>query len=71
MNANLLSRMKLEHAMRQALGEQRLSVHYQPQVNRITGRIIGAEALIDGRILSLVPYHPHSLCRWLRSPAIS
>ena len=46
MNANLLSRMKLEHAMRQALGEQRLSVHYQPQVNRITGRIIGAEALI-------------------------
>lgn len=46
MNANLLSRMKLEHAMRQALGEQRLSVHYQPQVNLITGRIIGAEALI-------------------------
>jgi len=46
MNANLLSRMKLEHAMRQALGEKRLAVHYQPQVNLITGRIIGAEALI-------------------------
>ncbi|MBH2043793.1 MAG: EAL domain-containing protein [Comamonadaceae bacterium] len=46
MNANLLSRMKLEHAMRQALGEQRLAVHYQPQVNFVTGRIVGAEALI-------------------------
>ncbi|WP_087746483.1 MULTISPECIES: sensor domain-containing protein [unclassified Acidovorax] len=46
MNANLLSRMKLEHAMRQALGEQRLDVHYQPQVNLLTGRIVGAEALI-------------------------
>lgn len=46
MNANLLSRMKLEHAMRQALGEQRLAVHYQPQVNLLTGRIVAAEALI-------------------------
>ncbi len=46
MNASLLSRMKLEHAMRQALGEQRLAVHYQPQVNLVTGRIVGAEALI-------------------------
>ncbi|MCM2345997.1 MAG: EAL domain-containing protein [Acidovorax soli] len=46
MNANLLSRMKLEHAMRQALGEQRMAVHYQPQVNLATGRIVGAEALI-------------------------
>ncbi|MDP4078014.1 bifunctional diguanylate cyclase/phosphodiesterase [Acidovorax sp. A1169] len=46
MNANLLSRMKLEHAMRQALGEQRMAVHYQPQVSMETGAITGAEALI-------------------------
>lgn len=46
MNANLLMRMRLEHAMRQALGEQRMAVHYQPQVNLVTGRIVGAEALI-------------------------
>lgn len=46
MNAQLLSRMKLEHAMRQALGAQRLAVHYQPQVSLTTGRITGAEALL-------------------------
>ena len=46
MNANLLARMKMEHAMRQALGHNRMAVHYQPQVNMGTGRITGAEALI-------------------------
>lgn len=46
MNANLLSRMKMDHAMRQALGLQRMQVHYQPQINMSTGRIMGAEALI-------------------------
>lgn len=45
MNANLLSRMQMEHALRQALGQQRMAVHYQPQVNMATGRITGAEAL--------------------------
>lgn len=46
MNANLLSRMQMEHAMRQALGQGRMAVHYQPQVNMGTGRITGAEALV-------------------------
>ncbi|MBS0468059.1 MAG: EAL domain-containing protein [Proteobacteria bacterium] len=45
MNANLLSRMKLEHALRQALGLGHMTVHYQPQVDMATGRIVGAEAL--------------------------
>ncbi|WP_404303140.1 EAL domain-containing protein [Alicycliphilus denitrificans] len=45
MNANLLSRMKMEHAMRQALGLGHVLVHYQPQVEIATGRIVGAEAL--------------------------
>ena len=49
MNANLLSRMKLEHSMRQALGLDRMAVHYQPQVNLETGRITGAEALLRWR----------------------
>ena len=46
MNANMLARMQLEHAMRQALGLQRMAVHYQPQVHLATGRITGAEALL-------------------------
>lgn len=46
MNANLLSRMQMEHAMRQALGHHRMAVHYQPQVNLATGRVTGAEALL-------------------------
>lgn len=46
MNANLLSRMQMEHAMRQALGAHRMAVHFQPQVNMATGRITGAEALV-------------------------
>lgn len=46
MNEHLLARMKLEHAMRQALGQQRMQVHYQPQVDMETGRITGAEALL-------------------------
>lgn len=46
MNANLLSRMQLEHAMRQALEHGRMTVHYQPQLDLATGAIIGAEALL-------------------------
>ena len=46
MNANLLSRMKLEHAMRHALERDCMTVHYQPQLNLSTGEILGAEALL-------------------------
>ena len=46
MNANLLSRMQLEHAMRQALEYGRMTVHYQPQLDLSTGHIVGAEALL-------------------------
>jgi diguanylate cyclase (GGDEF)-like protein/PAS domain S-box-containing protein len=46
MNAGLLSRMQLEHAMRQALANDRMAVHFQPQVGIGSGRIVGAEALM-------------------------
>jgi diguanylate cyclase (GGDEF)-like protein/PAS domain S-box-containing protein len=49
MNADLLSRMKLDHAMRQALSDNRMSVFYQPQVSMSTGKIVGAEALVRWR----------------------
>ena len=46
MSTHLLERMQMEHALRQALAHQRLSVHYQPQVDLATGCIVGAEALL-------------------------
>jgi len=46
MNIGLLSRMKLDHAMRQALENGDFKLHYQPQVDLGSGRIFGAEALI-------------------------
>lgn len=46
MNAGLLSRMQLEHAMRQALSLGSMAVYYQPSVCIKTGRIVGAEALL-------------------------
>ncbi len=44
--ADLRHRMRLDHAMRQALAGHRFRLHYQPQVNLRTGEVIGAEALI-------------------------
>ncbi len=58
MNANLLSRMKLEHAMRQALGLNHMSVHYQPQVSLTTGAITGAAALIRWTYPEMGPVSP-------------
>ncbi|NCT82640.1 MAG: EAL domain-containing protein [Comamonadaceae bacterium] len=46
---DLLSRMRLDHAMRQALTEGRFRLHYQPQVELGSDRVIGAEALIRWR----------------------
>ncbi|MFN8769005.1 MAG: EAL domain-containing protein [Lysobacteraceae bacterium] len=46
MNIGLLSRMKLDHALRQALLDQRLEVHYQPKFRLEDRRLIGAEALV-------------------------
>ncbi len=46
MNSGLLSRMKLEHAMRQALEHGRMAVYFQPQVHIGSNKIMGAEALL-------------------------
>lgn len=46
MNVDMLSRMKLETALRQAIERQSFHLHYQPQLHLATGRLIGAEALI-------------------------
>ncbi len=40
------SQMQIDHAMRQALSSGLFRLHYQPQIDLKTGRVIGAEALI-------------------------
>jgi diguanylate cyclase (GGDEF)-like protein/PAS domain S-box-containing protein len=46
MNVDLLARMKLDHAMREALTAGDFRLYYQPQVDIASGAVIGAEALI-------------------------
>ena len=43
---NGLDRLAVEHALRQALEQQQLSLHYQPQIELSSGRILGFEALL-------------------------
>ncbi|MBI3713673.1 MAG: EAL domain-containing protein [Burkholderiales bacterium] len=46
MNIDLLSRVKIDHAMRLALDAQEFRLHYQPLVNLHNNRVFGAEALL-------------------------
>ncbi|MBK1694676.1 diguanylate cyclase [Chromatium weissei] len=46
MNVDLLTRMKIDHAMREALVQQHFRLAYQPQVDLCSGMLIGSEALI-------------------------
>lgn len=46
MNIGLLSRMKLDHALREALLGNGLEVHFQPKFTLADRRLIGAEALV-------------------------
>jgi EAL domain-containing protein (putative c-di-GMP-specific phosphodiesterase class I) len=49
MNVDLLARMKMDHAMRQAMEQGLFRLHYQPKVDLCTGSLAGAEALIRWR----------------------
>lgn len=54
MNLVTVERMNLEHSLRKAIVQENLQVyyqpqmflHYQPQIERVSGEIIGAEALL-------------------------
>ena len=46
MNVDLLSRVKMDHAMRLAMEQGLFRLHYQPQISLMDGRLLGVEALI-------------------------
>lgn len=45
MNVDVLSRIKMDHAMRQGMQQGRFRIHYQPQIDIGSGALVGAEAL--------------------------
>ena len=49
MNVDLLSRVKMDHAMRLAMEQGLFRLHYQPQISMVDGRLLGVEALIRWR----------------------
>jgi len=46
MTASVAAKLTLENQLRQALGNHEFVLHYQPKLNLISGKIMGAEALI-------------------------
>jgi diguanylate cyclase (GGDEF)-like protein/PAS domain S-box-containing protein len=58
MNVDLLARMRLDHAMRQAMEQGLFQLHYQPKVAIGTDQITGAEALIRWRDATLGDVSP-------------
>ena len=46
MNQRMMDRLTLEAELRLAIDRQQFSLHYQPQVDTDSGRLIGAEALL-------------------------
>jgi diguanylate cyclase (GGDEF)-like protein/PAS domain S-box-containing protein len=57
MNASAFERLAMENKLRRALDREEFLLHYQPQLDLRTGRIVGVEALIRWNIpgVGLVP----------------
>jgi len=49
MNASIVARLKLEQELREAFEAGQFELHYQPQVDIATNRVVGAEALLRWR----------------------
>jgi diguanylate cyclase (GGDEF)-like protein/PAS domain S-box-containing protein len=46
MNAEALERLKIESSLRSAIEREEFTLHYQPQIDLQTGRMVGVESLI-------------------------
>ena len=57
MNAQAANRLVIESDLRRAIGDGELRLHFQPKVDAVTGKIVGAEALVrwQHRERGLVP----------------
>jgi diguanylate cyclase (GGDEF)-like protein/PAS domain S-box-containing protein len=63
MNRRLSTRVVLEGALRRAVEQNELQVHYQPKVSLLSGATVGAEALVrwpqpDGSMISPIDFIP-------------
>jgi EAL domain-containing protein (putative c-di-GMP-specific phosphodiesterase class I) len=58
MNANALERLNMQNRLRRALERDEFQLHYQPQVDLGSGRIIGMEALLRWTSPDLGPVSP-------------
>ncbi|WP_341645014.1 EAL domain-containing protein [Thauera sp. SDU_THAU2] len=49
MNRQAIERLQLENALRRAIGNGELALHYQPQIDTASGCVVGCEALLRWR----------------------